>query len=196
MALFRGVQSLNFEDSAAVNAVKHASVHSLEKCFGFLKDSKVHILATILDPNTKLDFVGDNSNFLNFNKLDCQTVFMDYFSAKLPCESFSETQIIDTCPEKSKRPRIEDLNLFVESNDHLIITIKLLATRNHPPALREILSQALLSFGRDIRSLFKTSSSKYCQSRRIRALWKECSLQLVMYCVKLDLECYLLIWRI
>ena len=108
MALFRGVQSLNFEDSAAVNAVKQASVHSLEKWFGFLKDFKVHILATILHPNAKFDFVGDHSNFLNFNKLDCQTVFMDYFSAKLLCESFSETQIIDTCPEKSNRPRLED----------------------------------------------------------------------------------------
>ena len=108
MALFRGAQSLNFEDSAAVNAVKQASVQSLEKRFGLLKDSKVHILATILDPNTKFDFVGDNSNFLNFNKLDCQTVFMDYFSTKLPCESFSETQIVDTCPEKRKRPRLQD----------------------------------------------------------------------------------------
>ena len=104
MALFCGVQSLNFEDSTAVNAVKQASVHSLEKRFGFLKDSKAHIWATILDPNTKFDFVGDNSNFLNFNKLDYQTVFRDYFSAKLPCESFSETQIADTFPEKCKRP--------------------------------------------------------------------------------------------
>ena len=61
------IPTIKFENSAAVIAVTRVCTLN-GKTFGFLKVSKMHILATISDPNTKFDFVGDNSSSLDLNK--------------------------------------------------------------------------------------------------------------------------------
>ena len=66
-------------DDASISCIKQSLINSLHRRFQFLLSSQLHIVATVLDPNVKLDFTESKKSderLFSFEKSFCyRTIF-------------------------------------------------------------------------------------------------------------------------
>ena len=77
----------SFPSIASINAFRIRLLNSLRKRFDYLKITSLHVVATILDPSTKLSFaehsITDTSRHFTFDYSKSRQMVISYFIAKV-----------------------------------------------------------------------------------------------------------------
>ena len=169
--LENALRSLNFEQSAASNAIKEASLSSLFQRFAFVKFSPMCIFATTADPQTKLSIVGTkNLNFL-YSEEGCLKIAKDFTAkneglsvisvtepvnkhAKMSLFDFAESQPQTSADET---PRTEFLS-FLYAPKAAVSAISYWSARPETPLL-ELVSAVTSAFpsSASIERMFSTA---------------------------------------
>ena len=99
-------------DDASISCIKQSLINSLHRRFQFLLSSQLHIVATVLDPNFKLDFTESKKSeerLFSFEKSLCYRTIFEYFEEKIPLQ---HVQVIDLNTEMpTKKIKLSDFSI-------------------------------------------------------------------------------------